>query len=82
MYYTYILESKSNKGTRYIGHTEDLRKRLVYHNAGKCRHTSKYLPWKLKLYVAFEDIKYAQHFKRYLKSGSGHSFAKRHFGCE
>src|SRR5262245_13295403 len=29
--------------------------------------------------VAFETIEQAQTFEQYLKSGSGHAFAKRHF---
>ena len=36
-------------------------------------------PWKLKLYIAFETLPQAQHFEKYLKSGSGHAFANRHF---
>jgi predicted GIY-YIG superfamily endonuclease len=79
MYFTYILESSNEPGERYIGHTSDLRKRLEEHNSGKCRHTAKYKPWKLKLYVAFETLSQAQHFERYLKSGAGHAFANRHF---
>src|SRR5437867_11925678 len=63
----------------YIGHTADLRQRLADHNARKCPHTSKFVPWKIKLYVAFETLEQAQRFERYLKSGSGHVFAKRHF---
>jgi len=30
-------------------------------------------------YIAFETIEAAQRFEHYLKSGSGHAFAKRHF---
>ena len=41
--------------------------------------TAKHRPWKLKLYVAFETLELARSFERYLKSGSGHAFAKRHF---
>jgi predicted GIY-YIG superfamily endonuclease len=59
--------------------TADLRQRLADHNTGKCPHTSMLLPWKIKLYVAFETIEQAQTFEQYLKSGSGHAFAKRHF---
>ena len=66
MYYTYILESKTAPGERYIGHTSDLRQRLSEHNAGKCSHTSKYLPWRLKLYIAFETLLQAQRFELYL----------------
>jgi hypothetical protein len=40
--------------------------------------SAKFVPWKIKLYVAFETIEQAQHFEKYLKSGSGHVFAKRH----
>lgn len=79
MYYTYVLESKLKPGKRYIGHTSNLKLRLADHNAGKCSHTCKYRPWKIKLYVAFEKIEQARHFETYLKSGSGHAFANRHF---
>jgi predicted GIY-YIG superfamily endonuclease len=79
MFYTYVIESLRHPGQIYIGHTVDLRQRIADHNAGKCPHTSKFRPWKIKLYVAFETIEQAQHFEQYLKSGSGHAFAKRHF---
>ena len=79
MYYTYILESETKSGERYIGHTSDLKSRLEEHTTGKCSHTNKFKPWKLKLYVAFETLRQAQHFEHYLKSGSGHAFANRHF---
>jgi hypothetical protein len=38
MHYTYILESSTEPGERYIGHTSDLKKRLEEHNAGKCKN--------------------------------------------
>jgi len=79
MFYTYILESITNPGKRYIGHSADLKQRLLDHNTGKCAHTSKYRPWKIKLYIAFEKLETAQDFEKYLKSGSGHAFANRHF---
>ena len=79
MYYTYILESEKYPGKRYIGHSANLKQRLRDHNAGKCSHTSKYRPWKIKLYIAFENHETARHFEKYLKSGSGHAFANKHF---
>ena len=79
MFYTYIIESRNRLQKRYIGHTSNLKQRLAEHNAGRCSHTAKFVPWKLKLYVAFETLEQAQHFERYLKSGSGHAFADRHF---
>jgi predicted GIY-YIG superfamily endonuclease len=80
MFYTYILESVAHSGEFYRGHTEDLKRRLAEHNAGKCPHTSKCKPWKVKFYAAFETLDLAQEFEQYLKSGSGHAFAKKHFG--
>ena len=79
MYYTYILESLQYPHRKYIGHTSDLKQRLVDHNSGKCPHTSKYKPWKIKLYIAFEDLEHAHKFEQYLKSGSGHAFSHKHF---
>ncbi len=80
MYYTYILESVATPGEFYRGHTENLKRRLAEHNAGKCPHTSKSKPWKAKFYAAFETMESARKFESYLKSGSGHAFAKRHLG--
>ena len=79
MFYTYILRSISHPNQRYIGSTGDLRKRLAEHNAGGTPHTAKYRPWKLETYIAFELEDRARAFEIYLKSGSGHAFAKRHF---
>ena len=79
MFYTYIIVSISHPEHRYIGHTSDLKQRLADHNTGRCDHTAKFAPWKLKIYTAFERLEPAQQFERYLKSGSGHAFANRHF---
>ena len=77
MQYAYKLQSDSEAGQRYVGVTSDLRKSLAYHNAGRSLHTSKYISWKLVTCVAFSDVKKAESFERYLKSGSGHSLAKK-----
>jgi predicted GIY-YIG superfamily endonuclease len=82
MYYSYILESVANPGQFYRGHTDDLKRRLAEHNAGKCTHTARASPWKVKFYAAFENLELARQFERYLKSGSGHEFAKRHLGLQ
>jgi putative endonuclease len=67
-------------GEFYRGNTDDLKRRLAEHNAGKCPHTSKCKPWKVKFYAAFETLELARALEYYLKSGSGHAFAKKHFG--
>ena len=59
MYFTYVLESVAKPGERYIGHTSDLSRRLKEHNAGKCKHTADFKPWKLKIYIAFETLSQA-----------------------
>ena len=78
MFYAYILQSVDHPEQLYRGHSSDLKQRLADHNAGHCSHTAKFAPWKLKFYAAFETLEQAQNFERYLKSGSGHSFTKRH----
>ena len=42
-----------------------------------CKHTHR--PWSIVASVEFPDERAAAHFERYLKSGSGRAFAKRHF---
>jgi len=44
---------------------------------GRAKHLSQ---WRVKFYAAFENLELAQKFEKYLKSGSGHELAKRHFG--
>ena len=82
MFYAYVLQSVTNPAQLYRGHTSDLKQRLSEHNAGKCPHTSKHIPWKVKFYAAFETVDLAQRFEKYLKSGSGHAFAKHHLGLD
>jgi predicted GIY-YIG superfamily endonuclease len=77
MFYTYILQSVSKPNELYRGHTSDLKQRLAEHNTGKCKHTAKFGPWKVKFYAAFETLQLAQDFEAYLKTGSGHAFAKK-----
>jgi len=79
MFYTYVIQGVDFPEQLYRGHALDLKVRLAEHNQGKCPHTSKYKPWRIKFYAAFETLELAQAFERYLKSGSGHAFAKRHF---
>ena len=77
MWYVYLLQSEKFPDQRYVGITADLKKRLPDHNAGKSPHTSKYTPWKLVTYVAFSEEQKAKTFELYLKSGSGHAFARK-----
>ena len=75
----YILRSLTAPNRPYIGLTRDLHKRLDAHNAGRCTHTARYRPWQVVVAIEFPDEDRALRFERYLKSGSGRAFAKRHF---
>ena len=77
MHYVYLIESFSAPHEPYVGITSDLEQRLREHNAGKASHTSKFKPWKLTAYVAFTNRAKAEAFERYIKSGSGHAFARK-----
>jgi predicted GIY-YIG superfamily endonuclease len=80
MFYAYVLQSINFPNEFYRDHSTNLKQRVTEHNTGNCPHTAKYKPWRVKFYAAFETLELAQAFERYLKSGSGHSFAKRHLG--
>jgi predicted GIY-YIG superfamily endonuclease len=58
--------------------TSDVASRLVAHNDGHCRHTASGRPWQVDVVIEFNDEGRAAAFERYLKSGSGCAFAKRH----
>jgi hypothetical protein len=42
-------------------------------------YTAKYAPWEDVVVVRSRDRTWAERFERYLKSGSGHAFARRQF---
>jgi len=77
VYYVYLIESLSARGERYVGIITDLKRRFQEHNLGKSSHTTKFSPWKLITYIAFSNRAKAEVFERYLKSGSGHAFARK-----
>lgn len=78
-HYVYLIKSINNSNQTYVGHTKNLKIRLAKHNEGGCPHTSKYKPWKLVTYLAFDDEQKSLRFEKYLKSGSGRSFASNRF---
>lgn len=75
MYYVYVL--KSNKVEKlYTGMTDDLRKRLSEHNAGKSYWSKRYVPWKVIYYEACHNREDARAREKYLKSGPGERYIK------
>ncbi len=77
MHYVYAIRSLSRPDQTYIGETGDLRRRIRQHNNGESVHTSKFIPWKLEFYLAFESKSRAREFETYLKSHSGKAFAQK-----
>jgi putative endonuclease len=77
MFYVYLLVSVADPTQRYVGFTTDLKQRVKAHNEGASVHTSKYKPWQLVTYMAFDEERRAREFEYYLKSGSGRAFANK-----
>jgi len=77
-FYVYVLVSEVDASRHYTGITRDLAARLKEHNRGGCPHTAKHKPWKFETAVAFASEPKARAFEKYLKSGSGREFARRH----
>lgn len=75
----YVLRSLTIPERHYVGLTSDLSRRLAWHNAGWNVHTARDRPWRVVVSLEFDDGAAARRFERYLKSGSGRAFAKRHF---
>lgn len=78
-WYVYMLRSQADPDRHHVGLANDLDDRLRRHNAGRVRHTSKFLPWQIETAVAFCSKTKAVAFEKYLKTHSGRAFAKKHF---
>jgi putative endonuclease len=78
----YIIRSDVDPSRHYVGITNDLPARVQWHNDGPCGHTRSHRPWSVVVSLEFPTQKQAVCFEKYLQSGSGRAFAKRHFGGE
>ena len=76
----YILRSDADPARHYVGITNDVSARLDWHNGGPSGHTVSNRPWSIVVSIEFPDERAAVRFEKYLKSGSGRAFTKRHFG--
>jgi predicted GIY-YIG superfamily endonuclease len=76
-WYVYIL--KCIDGSNYTGCTNNLEDRIKRHNSGQVEATKNILPVEILNHFAFTDKYKAFNFEKYLKSGSGRAFSKRHF---
>ena len=64
-----------------MGITGNLQNRLEWHNCAQSGYEIRYRPWSLVVSMEFQSTAEAVRFEKYLKSGSGRAFAKRHFGA-
>jgi len=78
-HFVYVLKNADTTPRFYIGLSSDVTRRISDHNAGRCPHTARHRPWERHVVIEFPDERRALLFERYLKSGSGRAFAKRHF---
>lgn len=76
MHYVYIL--KCSNGQPYTDCTDNLKERIERHQNGYVPATKPLLPIKLISYFAFSNKYTAFNFEKYLKSGSGRAFLKKH----
>ena len=67
MNYVYILYS-STAERYYVGQTENLNRRLKYHNLGEIRSTKAYVPWELKYWEVYESRSEAMRREREIKA--------------
>ena len=77
MYFVYILRSTRDR-SKYIGCTNDLKRRIAEHNRGEVKFTSTRHPYKLIWFACFADKEKAYTFEKYLKSSSGYAFTSKH----
>ena len=78
MKYVYLLKSQKDPSKRYVGITSNPARRLEEHNSGQSIHTNKYRPWIFTTIIQMRDDSRALELEKYLKSGSGRTFANRH----
>ena len=72
-FYVYILRSLAD-GRRYIGLTNDARRRLQEHNGGHTISTRGRRPFVIDHVEEFDDRNTAREREKYLKSGAGRRY--------
>lgn len=79
MHIVYLLRSQKNPNRVYVGLCSNMKNRLAEHNTGECKTTTEHRPWGVDIAIYFSNEQKAHSFERYLKTGSGRAFSKRHF---
>lgn len=76
MFYNYVLLSKKD-GKRYIGFTDDLKRRLIEHNRGLNISTKNRRPFELIYYEACLSKADAIKREKYLKTMWGNNYLNK-----
>ena len=76
IYTTYVLINKSEIKT-YVGHTNNLEKRLDQHNQGKGTFSRRYRPWKILHKENFLNEIDSVKREKYFKSAAGRRWMKK-----
>ena len=66
-YYAYMLKSRDKKDITYVGWTNNLKKRIKIHNAGKGAKFTKGRKWKIMYYEKYTNRRKAMIREIYLK---------------
>lgn len=77
MFYVYALRS-TKRNYIYVGLTKDVSRRFGEHQSGKSRTTAPYRPFEVVLVEEFPDRASARKREKYLKSGVGKEYIKKH----
>ena len=76
MFYVYVIYSDL-VNRKYIGHTEDIERRLLEHNNGLLGvYTKNKGPWRLVYFESFQTRSEAMKRELELKTGKGRDFLK------
>jgi putative endonuclease len=77
MHYVYVITSLDRNYT-YIGTTDNPQRRIEQHNKGYNRTTKPYKPFRVLLIEEYPDRSSSRKREKYLKSGVGREFLKKH----
>ncbi len=71
--FIYVIKSLTYDN-RYVGVTENIERRLLEHNSGKCRYTKGRIPWKVIYTEKYSSLGEARKREIFLKSGQGRKY--------
>ncbi|KKT23247.1 MAG: GIY-YIG catalytic domain protein [Candidatus Nomurabacteria bacterium GW2011_GWF2_43_8] len=78
MFFVYVLKSQSYKKS-YVGHTDNLDRRLKEHNSERNNLTRRYMPWNIVYTEKYDNIDDAVKREKFLKTTTGRRFLKKIF---